>query len=82
MATHSSMVAWRIPCTKEPGGLHSTGLHSVRHDCRDLALHNPNCIATHSFICGFRLNSLKWKKASWDLKVRSDYNTKVQHLTG
>ena len=28
MATHSSILAWRIPWTEEPGGLHSTGLQS------------------------------------------------------
>ena len=32
MATHSSVLAWRIPETGEPGGLPSMGLHSVRHD--------------------------------------------------
>ena len=32
MATHSSVLAWRIPGTGEPGGLLSTGLHRVRHD--------------------------------------------------
>ena len=32
MATHSSVVAWRIPGTGEPGGLPSMGLHRVRHD--------------------------------------------------
>ena len=32
MATHSSVLAWRIPGTGEPGGLPSMGLHSVRHD--------------------------------------------------
>ena len=37
MATHSSVLAWRIPGTGEPGGLPSTGLHRVRHDCSDLA---------------------------------------------
>ena len=28
MTTHSSILAWRIPCTEEPGGLQSMGLHS------------------------------------------------------
>ena len=28
MATHSSILAWRIPCTEEPGGLQSMGLQS------------------------------------------------------
>ena len=31
MVTHSSVLAWRIPGTGEPGGLPSTGLHRVRH---------------------------------------------------
>ena len=37
MATHSSVLAWRIPGTGEPGGLPSTGLHRVGHDWSDLA---------------------------------------------
>ena len=37
MATHSSVLAWRIPGTGEPGGLLSMGLHRIRHDCSDLA---------------------------------------------
>ena len=32
MATHSSVLAWRIPGAVEPGGLPSMGLHRVRHD--------------------------------------------------
>ena len=30
MATHSSNLAWRIPCTEEPGGLQSMGSQRVR----------------------------------------------------
>ena len=37
MATHSSVLAWRMPETGEPGGLPSMGLHRVRHDWSDLA---------------------------------------------
>ena len=37
MATHSSVLAWRIPGTAEPGGLLSMGLHRVRHDWGGLA---------------------------------------------
>ena len=37
MATHSSILAWRIPGTEEPGGLPSTGSHRVGHDWSDLA---------------------------------------------
>ena len=32
MATHFSILAWRIPWTEEPGGLQSTGSHRVGHD--------------------------------------------------
>ena len=32
MATHSSVLAWRIPGTGQPGGLPSMGSHRVRHD--------------------------------------------------
>ena len=32
MATHSSVAAWRVPWTEEPGGLQCTGLQRGRHD--------------------------------------------------
>ena len=37
MATHSSVLAWRIPGTEEPGGLPSMGSHRVGHNWSDLA---------------------------------------------
>ena len=37
MATHSSVLAWRIPGTGEPGGMPSMGSHRVGHDRSDLA---------------------------------------------
>ena len=37
MATHCSVLAWRIPGMGEPGGLPSMGSHRVRHDWSDLA---------------------------------------------
>ena len=37
MATHSSILAWRIPGIEEPHGLPSVGSHRVRHDWSDLA---------------------------------------------
>ena len=36
MATHSSVLAWRIPGTGDPGGLPSMGSHRVGHDWSDL----------------------------------------------
>ena len=38
MATRSSVLAWRIPGTGEPGGLPSMGSHGVGHDRSDLAV--------------------------------------------
>ena len=37
MAPHSSVLAWKIPWTEEPGGLQSMGSQRVRHNCSDLA---------------------------------------------
>ena len=37
MATHFSVLAWRIPGMGKPGGLPPMGSHRARHDCSDLA---------------------------------------------
>ena len=37
MATHSSVLAWRVPGAGKPGGLPSMGSHRVGHDWSDLA---------------------------------------------
>ena len=44
MATHSSVLAWRIPGTGEPGGLPSMGSHRVGHDQSDLAAAGARCL--------------------------------------
>jgi len=45
MATHSSILAWRIPWTEKPGGLRSMGLQRVGHNWNDLAsTHRHSCI--------------------------------------
>ena len=53
MATHSSILAWRIPGTGEPGGLPSMGSHRVGHDRSDLAAAAPAVTITS-------LDNLKW----------------------
>ena len=42
MATHSTILAWRIPWTEEPGGLRYMGSQRIRHDCSEHActVHN------------------------------------------
>ena len=42
-ATHSSIPAWRIPWTEEPGGLQSTGSRRVGHDWSDTARMGLSC---------------------------------------
>ena len=39
IATHSSILAWRVPWTEEPGGLMSTGLQRVGHNRSDFSMH-------------------------------------------
>ena len=59
MATHSSVLAWRIPGTGEPGGLPSMGSHRVGHDWSDSAAACLSCVlsclrfASVSWICRF-----------------------------
>ena len=63
MATHSSVLAWRIPGTGEPGGLPSMGLHRVSHDWSDLAAAAAvfHCIDTlhllYPFLCWWTCRS-------------------------
>ena len=35
MATHSGILAWRVPWTEQPGGLRSIGLQRVKQDCSE-----------------------------------------------
>ena len=42
MATHSSIIAWEIPWTEEPGRLQSTGLRRVRHNLATKQQTNQN----------------------------------------
>ena len=52
MATHSSVLAWRIPRTGEPGGLPSMGSHRVGHDWSDLAAAAAEVyVFGHKFVC-------------------------------
>ena len=48
IVTHSSILAWEVPWTEEPGGLQSTGSQSVRYDLE--TGHKHNVLFIHSFI--------------------------------
>ena len=61
MATHSSILAWRIPGMGEPGGLLSMGSHRVGQDWSDLAAAVAQMV-TISLQCGRpRVQSLGWE---------------------
>ena len=77
MATHSSVLAWRIPGTAEPGGLPSMGSHRVGHDWSDLA---PAAAAVYSVpgaVCtsrpAFTLSEFTWN--FWVLSMWVPWNT-------
>ena len=57
MATHSSIIAQRIPWTEEPGGRLSIGSHRVRHDWNDLACMHAleKEMATRSSVLAWRI---------------------------
>ena len=55
MATHSRVLAWRIPGMGEPGGLPSMGSHRVGHDWSDLAAAAAGFILVIKTFVTFRL---------------------------
>ena len=67
MATHSSILAWKIPWTKEPGRLQSLGLQRVRHNW-----------VTHTFWCLFSNSSLT--RSSFLLKLQGRISTGEQRI--
>ena len=84
MATHSSVLAWRIPGTGEPGGLPSMGSHRVRHYWSDLLYTKEKAMATHS-------STLAWKipwteepgrlQSMGSLGIRHDWVTSLSLFT-
>ena len=60
MATHSSVLAWRIPGTGEPGGLPSLGSHRVGHDQSDLAAAAAAAACVSTFL--YKLNDTLFLK--------------------
>ena len=67
MATHSSVLAWRIPGTGDPGGLLPMGLHRVGHDWSDVAWQGTCHSKTGSIkdINGMDLTEAEYIKKRW-----------------
>ena len=60
MATHSCVLAWRIPGTGEPGELPSMGLHRVGHDWSDLAAAAAAALLKWRYLIEKRLQCTFW----------------------
>ena len=77
MATHSSVLAWRIPGTGEPGGLLSMGSHRVGHDWSDLAasIHNDRLtLMKGKIFCMEKLRDWLQKLTSWKSKHQTVFS--------
>ena len=78
MATYSSVLAWRIPGTGEPGGLPSMGSHRVRHDWSDLAAAaaadtiNRNCFKLMHRNFSMKLQMLVNESWNFTLLIKHD----------
>ena len=71
MATHSSVLAWRIPGTGEPGGLPSMGWHRVGHDWSDLVAESWRRRKKYEWKDQPRLPCGGWMSALPDKHLRS-----------
>ena len=76
MATYSSVLAWRVPRTGEPGGLPSMGSHRIGHDWSDLAARRgiPVCLQIY-----FKINNSKLKIKRWFKIVCVSVNKEDSH---
>ena len=88
IASHSSVLAWRIPGTGEPGGLPSMGSHRVGHDWSDLAaaaMWNLGGILLKHFYNVSNNNFLKYledfvKIMGWHSHVKSNIFLGIMHI--
>ena len=81
MATHSNVLAWRIPGTEEPGGLPSMGLHRVGHDLTQLSSSSSRAVKrSYRQNCNFSL----WALIRGSIKKgsrREQHGSSVTHIT-
>ena len=68
MKTHSSILAWEIPWTEEPGGLQSMGSQRIEHDWSDLeGTHAGNFFVHQSLRTNTGLNDILEEKSEYDI---------------
>ena len=70
MATHSGILAWRIPWTEEPGGLQSIGSQRVRYDFSDLARMHVSPVVGFCGGFGGKESTCQYRRCRFDSWVR------------
>ena len=73
IATHPSILAWRIPWTEEPGGLHSMGSQRVGHDWSDSRMSRLEKTKHHT-IYRQAIWSTEWAKPYSPVQIRWNIN--------
>ena len=73
MATHFSILAWRIPWTEEPGGLWSKWLQKVRRKWSNLAQHSPGQGLTPSQTQALLCSVVQGRGTRWEQVEKMDY---------
>ena len=81
-ATHSSVLAWRIPGTGEPGGLSSLGSHRVEHDWRDLAAAADSILKSRDYFANKDASSQSFGFSSghvwmWELDYKESWARRI-----
>ena len=83
MATHSSVLAWRIPGTEEPSGLQSMGSHRVGHDWSDLAAaaaHMYNGILfSNKKRNELLINAMSWMNLKLNIKLKQSQTQMITY---
>ena len=78
MATHSSILAWRIPWTEEPGGLQSMGSPRVRHNLATEQQQQPlrevtPLLLAHTFLYAAMATLYIWRRDIWRRRLPDIY---------
>ena len=82
MATHSSVLAWRIPGTGEPGGLPSMGSHRVGHEWSDLAAVSLHRVHVKCFSDNIVTWTLDVRSTFFQLGTRVCFTCYFSHIHG
>ena len=88
LETHSSVLAWKIPWTEEPGRLQSIGLQRVKQDWKDWATCNyfnfymkwmeGNCLHSHCLSLNYK--PLSFANGAWRLLAKYSFSPGYLHL--